>query len=109
MEAEWVNLLRTPETKGEGETGKKRAAGERRREGTVRVTENTPLGKVGINKSKRSEVQVLRSQVCVLVREKQELSQSVREERDGQGAGLRIEKRLYPFRACGAFYYHVPA
>ena len=105
MEAEWVNLLRTPEN-GEEETGKRRAASERRRERTVRVSENTPVGggKAGVNKSKRSELQVLRSQVCVLVREKQDLSQSVREE-----GGERDSVAAFLVLCARAFYYLVRA
>lgn len=77
MDGEWVNLLRTPEKQPSW-----RIAGqERRGKGEVKVLENTPQGRVGVKKGKRSEVQVLRSQLAVLAREKHELSVAVREGR----------------------------
>ena len=72
-----MNLLRTPERQPNWRTGQ-----ERRGKGEVKVLENTPQGRVGVKKGKRSEVQVLRSQLAVLAREKQELSVAVSEERN---------------------------
>lgn len=73
---EWVNLLKTPEerpakprlTNGGGSVQAARA---------IKISENTPKGKVGVKKNKSSEADVLRSQVASLVKEKKELSRKV--------------------------------
>lgn len=67
---EWVNLLRTPEerpSKSNSSRGRQ----------SVKVLENTPQGKVGVKKRRPSEVQVLRSQVAALVREKGDITLEV--------------------------------
>lgn len=74
---EWVHLLRTPEEKAlKSRPRVSNGCGGRR---TVKVLENTPRpqGKVGVKKSKRPEVQVLRSQVASLVKEKRDLALTV--------------------------------
>lgn len=75
---EWVNLLRTPEAKP---TAKLQLSNGQRADPVhhVKVLEHTPrpLKKVGVKKSKRSEVQVLRSQVVSLEEEKRGLALSV--------------------------------
>ena len=80
MDGEWVNLLRTPEKPPKSMGG---GGGRQPTAATVRVLENTPQGRVGVKKSKRSEVQVLRSQVAALVKEKRELALTVGAERRG--------------------------
>lgn len=79
-----MNLLRTPERQPHW----RRTVPERRGKGEVKVLENTPQGRVGVKRGKRSEVQVLRSQLAVLAREKQELSVAVRERRRNE----RVER-----------------
>ena len=76
--------MRTPEWQPHW----RRTVPERRGKGEVKVLENTPQGRVGVKKGKRSEVQVLRSQLAVLAREKQELSVAVRERRRNE----RVER-----------------
>ena len=76
---EWVTLLRTPEkkpTKPRLNSSSSDGGGGWRAE-RVKVLENTPRTKAGVKKSKRSEVQVLRSQVASLAREKRDLSLNV--------------------------------
>ena len=67
---EWVNLLRTPEERPS------KAHSYRGRQ-SVKVLENTPQEKVGVKKRRPSEVQVLRSQVAALVREKGDITLEV--------------------------------
>ena len=74
---EWVNLLRTPEKKSSKPRLNSSDGGGSWRAERVRVLENTPQAKVGVKKSKRSEVQVLRSQVASLAREKRDLALNV--------------------------------
>lgn len=67
---EWVNLLRTPEerlSKSNSYRGRQ----------SVKVLETTPQGKVGVKKRRPSEVQVLRSQVAALVKEKGDITLEV--------------------------------
>ena len=80
MDTDWVNLLRTPEKKPTNPrlAGSSDADGGRHADhANVRVLENTPQARAGVKKSKRSEVQVLRSQVASLVKEKRDLALSV--------------------------------
>ena len=72
---QWVNLLRTPQPRSAAKS--RLLDGEEAAQRHVKVLENTPQGKVGVKKSKRSEVQVLRSQVASLVKEKRDLGLSV--------------------------------
>ena len=76
MAASWVNLLRSGEPRSAVRREVLKAAG-----GRVKVSENTPHTKVGINRKKgsRTQVEVLRSQVASLLKDKQELSHKVAE------------------------------
>lgn len=72
----WVNLTRSParEPRLKNNHGSRSKSFESGDQG-IKVHETTPRqGRVGVNKSRRTEVQVLRSQVASLAKEKQELA-----------------------------------
>ena len=72
MAASWVNLLRS----GESRLPVRRGTGG----GKVKVSEKTPLAKVGIRKKgTTTQVEVLRSHVASLLKDKQELSLKIEE------------------------------
>ena len=85
MDGEWVSLLRTPE-----KAVKLPPAGGHRPIPVVRVLENTPQRWVGVKKGKRSEVQLLRTQVAALVKEKKELALSVSRSRNNPTSELSV-------------------
>ena len=103
MDGEWVNLLRTPEKPPKSMGG---GGGRQPTAATVRVLENTPQGRVGVKKSKRSEVQVLRSQVAALVKEKRELALTVGAERRSASrltcseGGMALNSKLLTSHHC---------
>ena len=73
--AEWVNFMKTPEERPAARS-RRLANGTSSQDAAraLRVLENTPQGKVGVKKSKTSEVEALRGQVASLVKEKRDLS-----------------------------------
>ena len=72
--AEWVNLMKTPEERPAARSRRLANGTSQDAARALRVLENTPQGKVGVKKSKISEVEVLRGQVTSLVKEKRDLS-----------------------------------
>ena len=72
--AEWVNLMKTPEERPAARSRRLANGTSQDAARALRVLENTPQGKVGVKKSKTSEVEALRGQVTSLVKEKRDLS-----------------------------------
>jgi hypothetical protein len=94
--AEWVNFMKTPEERPAARS-RRLANGTSSQDAAraLRVLENTPQGKVGVKKSKTSEVEALRGQVASLVKEKRDLSLRAAEgERLLNGARLELQTGL---------------
>lgn len=100
---EWVTLLTTPEERparsriANGGRGSSHDAAR-----ALRILENTPRGKVGVKKSKVSEVESLRGQVASLVKEKRDLSLRVSLEalRNSSASVLRLLRKLLMAFLC---------